>query len=136
MIRAGCPRYVCTKCGMPRRKVFCRKDYRKGDSKQAPGCQNIAAFGKGVNPKSMGGGQERTNWLKDHPMILKGYSDCGCGADFAPGIVLDMFAGSCTTAVVAHEHGRDYIMVELSPEYVKLAEKRIAKQTERYCLLD
>ena len=41
-------------------------------------------------------------------------------------LVLDPFMGSGTTAVVALEEGRQYVGVELNPEYVKLAEDRIA----------
>jgi len=44
----------------------------------------------------------------------------------AGGIVLDPFLGSGTTAAVAIEEGRDYIGIELNPEYVALAEQRIA----------
>jgi DNA modification methylase len=44
------------------------------------------------------------------------------------GIVLDPFMGSGTTAVVAREHSRKYIGIELNPEYIKLAEKRLAQQ--------
>ena len=42
------------------------------------------------------------------------------------GVVLDPFMGSGTTAVVALEEGRQYVGVELNPEYVKMAEVRIA----------
>lgn len=48
-----------------------------------------------------------------------------------PCIVLDPFIGSGTTAVVAKGLGRNYIGIELNPEYVKLAEKRIAKTNAR-----
>ncbi len=39
--------------------------------------------------------------------------------------VLDPFTGSGTTAVIALQHGRKFIGVELNPEYIKIAEKRI-----------
>lgn len=42
-------------------------------------------------------------------------------------IVLDPFMGSGTTAVVAMGLKRNYIGIELSPDYCKLAEKRIEK---------
>lgn len=42
------------------------------------------------------------------------------------GMVLDPFAGSGTTGVVAKRLGRDFIGVELNPEYKKMAEDRIA----------
>jgi DNA modification methylase len=42
------------------------------------------------------------------------------------GIVLDPFLGSGTTAGVARELGRSYIGIELNPDYVRLAEQRLA----------
>ena len=41
------------------------------------------------------------------------------------GIVLDPFMGSGTTAVAAKKLGRNYIGIELNPEYIKIAEARI-----------
>jgi len=40
-------------------------------------------------------------------------------------IVLDPFMGSGTTAIVVKKLGREYIGVEISPEYCKMAENRI-----------
>ena len=42
------------------------------------------------------------------------------------GVVLDPFIGSGTTAVVALKEGRQYVGIELNPEYIGIAEKRIA----------
>lgn len=39
--------------------------------------------------------------------------------------VLDPFCGSGTTGEVAYKHRRKFIGIELNPEYVKLAEKRL-----------
>jgi site-specific DNA-methyltransferase (adenine-specific) len=50
---------------------------------------------------------------------------CGCPEN---GIVLDPFMGSGTTAVVAMKHFRKYIGIEINPEYVGIAERRIAKE--------
>lgn len=41
--------------------------------------------------------------------------------------VLDPFSGSGTTGEVALTHGRNYVGVELNPEYAALSEKRITK---------
>ncbi len=43
-----------------------------------------------------------------------------------PATVLDPFAGSGTTLAVARQHGRFGIGIELNPEYIALAEARIA----------
>lgn len=41
------------------------------------------------------------------------------------GVVLDPFCGSGTTGISCVKHGRDFIGIELSPEYADLARKRI-----------
>jgi|SRR5215469_7900408 len=41
------------------------------------------------------------------------------------GTVLDPFCGSGTTGVVAHKLGRKFVGIELNPDYIKLAEKRL-----------
>lgn len=51
------------------------------------------------------------------PMIKSG---CPMG-----GIVLDPFSGSGTTGRVAIDNGRDYIGIELNPEYIKIQERRL-----------
>jgi DNA modification methylase len=48
---------------------------------------------------------------------------CGCPQN---GIVLDPFMGSGTTAAVAKKLMRKYIGCEINPEYIEIAERRIA----------
>jgi DNA modification methylase len=50
---------------------------------------------------------------------------CGCPEN---GLVLDPFMGGGTTAVVAMKHFRKYIGIEINPEYIKIAERRIAHE--------
>ncbi len=57
-----------------------------------------------------------------------GWSDCGHG-NYRPGVVLDSFIGSGTTAVVARKHNRHCIGIELNPDYVALAARRLAQQS-------
>lgn len=47
------------------------------------------------------------------------------------GVVFDPFMGSGTTAIAAHTEGRQWIGTEISPEYCKLADKRIAEFTKK-----
>jgi len=56
----------------------------------------------------------------------------GCPKD---GIVLDPFMGSGTTGVVAKKLGRNWIGIEINPEYVLMAQKRI-KNTHYQFYLD
>lgn len=50
---------------------------------------------------------------------------CACDASAEPGLVLDPFIGSGTTAIAAAKLGRDWLGIDINPEYVALAEQRI-----------
>lgn len=50
---------------------------------------------------------------------------CECFAPARPGVVLDPFMGTGTTALVAERLGRDWLGIELNPAYVQLAERRL-----------
>lgn len=50
-------------------------------------------------------------------------------------IVLDPFMGSGTTAISAINYGRDYIGIDVSPEYCEMAEKRIERETAQARLI-
>jgi 16S rRNA G966 N2-methylase RsmD len=52
-------------------------------------------------------------------------STCAHDDDSGRSTVLDPFAGSGTTGVVALRHDRSFIGIELSPEYYELARNRI-----------
>lgn len=44
------------------------------------------------------------------------------------GIVLDPFMGAGTTALVAAKYSRQFLGIELNPEYIRIAENRIASE--------
>lgn len=62
---------------------------------------------------------------------------CSCDAQAEPGLVLDPFIGSGTTAIAAAKLGRDWLGIELNPDFVAMAHQRItqslhhAKSTKR-----
>jgi len=53
------------------------------------------------------------------------WTDCGCGAPWTPGTVLDPFAGSATTMCVAELHGRDSIGIDIDPRNRELMPRRM-----------
>lgn len=71
-----------------------------------------------VNPKPYKGAHFAV-WPPDlvRPMILAG---CPVG-----GVVLDPFSGSATTGMVALHEGRNYVGIDLNPDYLDLAQARI-----------
>lgn len=52
-------------------------------------------------------------------------SPCDCDAGAVPQTVLDPFCGSGTTGVVSLRRGRDFVGLELNPEYAAMARSRI-----------
>jgi len=61
------------------------------------------------------------------PALIEPCVMAGCPVG---GVILDPFTGSGTTGMVAIQQGRDFIGIELNPEYVKLAQKRIAEKQD------
>jgi len=59
-----------------------------------------------------------------HKREFIGWTDCGCNAGWKAGVVLDPFAGSGTTNIVAEKLGRNSIGIELNPKYVEMIKKR------------
>ena len=59
------------------------------------------------------------------PELIETPIKAGCPTD---GVVLDPFMGSGTTAVVARDLGRNYLGIELNPEYIKLIGDRLKQK--------
>ena len=59
------------------------------------------------------------------PKLIEPCILAGCPDD---GIVLDPFSGSGTTGVVAMNNGKNYIGIELNPEFAQLSHDRIKKE--------
>lgn len=64
------------------------------------------------------------------PDLIRPCILAGCPAG---GTVLDPFGGSGTTGEVAEQEGRHSVLIELNPEYVKLAKKRTAQTGLLHC---
>lgn len=56
---------------------------------------------------------------------------CVCGAEWQPGVVLDPFMGTGTVALVAEQHDRDWVGIELNPQYAAMAEQRLRQWREQ-----
>ncbi len=106
-----CPREVCTKCGEPRRRIV---DATRYESESVDTGRPVESIGSG----------HRADRPSSSPTTL-GWTDCGCGAPFRRGHILDPFGGSGTTAVVATAHGRDCTLIDLDERNVDLARDRV-----------
>lgn len=117
-IKAGCPEMICRKCQKAKEKILKTSGGTIGKS-----------WVDHKNDKSKGMMQYGENSLGKNKDTYKkefiGYTDCGCNSEWEPGVVLDPFMGAGTTAVVAERLGRRWLGIELNPEYINIAEKRI-----------
>jgi len=119
-IKAGCPQYVCKKCGKGRMKILETKYINQHISENEKYNQKNKMF---QTNQTYGRGQAIIKEL--------GYSDCLCNAGWEGGIVLDPFMGAGTSAVVAKKQGKKYIGIELKSEYIEMANNRLRKISER-----
>ncbi len=69
---------------------------------------------------------DSTGWAPTTRATETFQPSCQCPARAGRCVILDPFAGAGTTGLVALSHGRDFLGIELNPEYVKLADERLA----------
>lgn len=102
----------------------------RGNRKRFPTDQIAGIRGPGVYPMA----NKRSVWTVNtqpfkgaHFAVMpeKLVEPCVLAGSRSGDLVLDPFAGSGTVGVVAQKFGRQFIGIELNPEYVKLAEKRL-----------
>ena len=133
-IKAGCPEFICKKCGKAREKIIVGeggsigKSWHEHENDMEVGAGQISRIGDLANES---GEKYRTLLLAVILASLrvdKGMTDCKCKAGYTSGIVLDPFAGAGTTCVVAQKLKRQWIGIELSKDYIKIAEKRLMQE--------
>ena len=125
-IKAGCPEMVCKKCGTPLLKIkvggninsfnFRVRDVKKG---------RIKSLDRRASSKETKKYNEKSYMPKSKEKIILA---CSCNYGFKPGIVLDPFMGSGTTALVAKRLNRNFIGFELNKDYLKIIEKRLSQE--------
>jgi DNA modification methylase len=129
-IDAGCPEFVCSRCGEPREKIW--EIDRTNAEKQI--FKETVNMPEGEYKKATGFTRTVSD-IFDYCLGAErrfvGWRECGCKEEFRPGIVLDIFAGSGTTAVVAQKMGRRWLGIEINPAYITIAQKRINELPKR-----
>lgn len=107
----------CARCGAPWARIV-TVDYENPGNRTSNGSRSLenrtitAGFAQRLEKHT-----ETTGWRKA----------CECLGDDAPVpcTVLDPFSGAGTTGLVAVRLGRQYLGIELNPEYVAMSERRL-----------
>lgn len=113
-LKAGCPEQVCGECGVARVRIV---DSVRVDT---DGSVVTGAFATDAGKSASAG---------PRPSVVTttlGFTDCGHDA-YQPGVVLDPFLGSGTTALVARRLSRRCVGIELSEPYCEMAAKRLSQ---------
>jgi DNA modification methylase len=127
-VLAGSPELTC-ECGAPLVRLVSREFHPQADvslSRGRKGCP-------GQKPLDDSNGWNGFPRGSTHTATI-GFErscECGDGAKTLPGVVLDPFAGSGTTGVVALRHRRRFIGIELNEMYCEMAERRILEATRQ-----
>lgn len=110
-------RGCCARCGAQVARVL-------GERQPAEG----RGSGNGFDREwrlSVGGRGDATPWKPTTTTATGWRPTCTCAAPAVPCRVLDPFSGAGTTGMVAARLGRDYVGVEINPQYVELSRRRI-----------
>ena len=120
LVLSMCPAEVCATCGEPRRRIERSEYVPHGVRRDEP--KAVRGFGvqNGEHAQAMEHGR-----ATKVPTTL-GWTDCGHDA-YAPGVVLDPFAGTGTTLAVADLHGRHGIGFDIDARNAQLMDARRAE---------
>jgi len=117
----------CVVCGGRWKRVVERKMKNKPDTAKSL-IESAQHMGIPDDKAKLRVGLDRKSAYEKNPgyHMLGWEATCDCDSPTEPDVVLDPFMGSGTTAVVARQHGRHFIGIDLNAEYLELANKRIS----------
>jgi DNA modification methylase len=118
-VLAGTSPKVCGGCGAP----WERRVGVSGGTIGKSWSDHADDLGEGKK----GGGDLRRGLATYDRRTLGWQPTCDHADDSGRAVVLDPFSGAATTGLVATQLGRDFIGIELNPEYVQLGEDRIKR---------
>jgi DNA modification methylase len=111
---ASCPERVCRACELPfRRRSYQRRESSGSERHPTPSDPRVLRY------------RHRYTVIRTRgPLEPR----CACSASSRRGVVLDPFFGVGTVGVVAERYGRDWVGIEINPEYARLARRRLREE--------
>ena len=117
-VLAGCPEKICVDCGKPYKRVMQKPKQLEVERNKR----------SGLDDRKVGGVLDKYN-RENPPKDLGMQKQCDCKTnETKPGTVLDPFGGSGTTGIVANNHNKNAILIELNKEYIEIATERLNKE--------
>ena len=139
-IKAGCPKFVCKKCGNP--KILEIENITNASDRRKKAKQKLDEDIKNNKVKLIAPQERPNNPVSPYEDLLREYCQregmevgekhvkghqptCKCNAGFTGGIVLDPFFGAGTTGLVALKQNKKFIGIELNQDYIEIASERL-----------
>jgi len=124
-IKSMVPAKVCTVCGAPSERITSEPEYVSTTGGRVVNHFDGDRKGESVNAWEVDGGNPG-HVVRSTTTV--GWTECECpddGTKWRPGVVLDPFAGSGTTLMVATGQGRDAIGIDIDSRNADLALDRV-----------
>lgn len=111
VLLATCPEAICSRCGVPWKRKVTAQRIPVGPASNAakPTDHHVMRF------------KDRWHTVREIGELIP----CACGAPTVRGTVMDPFMGAGTVGLVAEQLGRDWLGIEINPDYRLLALNRI-----------
>jgi hypothetical protein len=130
-IKSSCPPKVCAACGTPYDRETVEKNREVAGGSPAFDLDETGYKDRTGNHQGC-----REGFTLPEREVGEWDQQCDCETDdVRPGVVLDPFAGAGTTCLVAKDLGRRFIGIDLNPEYVAMAQKRVGVTVDQPELL-
>ena len=124
-ILAGSSPTACSSCGAPWRPVVLSRRLVAGEKAPSGASDPEEELRKG---RAHSRSWAQSGKVLNHRETVGWEPTCGHDDPGARCTVLDPFSGTATTGIVAARLGRNYLGVELSPDFAHLAHRRLAKK--------
>lgn len=116
-------RGVCPECGAPWKRQVQRGELQTPESRKT----STHGGGKGTEFEQNGWSNENFKPGSSYEKQTTGWlPSCDHGLQPIPATAMDCFAGSGTTGLAALKHGRNFLGIELSAEYIEISKQRLA----------
>jgi DNA modification methylase len=125
---AGSSPVACRSCGAPWRRIVNARRLLDGEREIKGGWTQADKLHSGRALQATGFG----HWRVEVQRQTVGW-EASCEHDDPGGrsTVLDPFAGAATAGIVAARHGRDFLGIELSSAYARMARRRLREAVQR-----
>jgi DNA modification methylase len=119
---AGCPAQVCAECGEPWVRVV-----ERGLTSHDGGTDSQYKEGSAANRLAMlrQASRKRGSEYINTTKTIAHTPTCQHSAPIRPGVTLDPFFGSGTVGVMAKKFKRDWLGIDLNPDYAEMARTRL-----------